>query len=448
MKLRDYQERGIADLRAAYTSGRKAPVYVCATGSGKTVLSAWIIRGAIERGNRVLFLAGRTELLDQTVTTLGRAGVEDVRLIQAQRDVGNPGAPVVVASIQTVTTPRWEAKRPPADLVILDECHHGSAPTHASVLQAYPAARRLGLTATPERADGKPLGDLFDALVVGPTVRELTDLGHLVPCIVFPPRGGAKLDTKQIALDPVTAYRNHGDGKRAVVFCVSRQHAASVRDEFRAAGYSCDTVDATLSAGVRKETLRRFSCGGIRVLTSVGVLTEGWDDPGCTVAILARGFGHSGLYIQCCGRVLRPAPNKDKAILIDLVGSVYEHGTPDAERTYSLDGKAIQTATREAIKQCKTCGAVFRPGQRCPNCGAESSVMPFSAPDNTGEGLTQLTTPIAPRVKREHVVTITARKSGWCNRCRGPITPGDEILWATLARRAQHKVCGPARVSL
>lgn len=443
--LRDYQQRAVDDVRAQFRAGRRAPVLVMPTGAGKTQVAAYVIRSALERGNRVVFGAGRTELLDQTVDKLHNAGVTDVRVIQASRDSGNRSAEVVVASVQTLTTPRWITRLPPAELVILDECHHGSAATWARLLNAYPNALRLGLTATPERADGKPLGDLFDCLVTGPSVRELTELGHLVPCVVFPPAGGAKLDTAEIALDPVAAYQRHGNGERAIVFCISREHSRRVSEEFNAAGIMSAAIDGTMSRSLRKDTLHQFRAGRIRVLTSVGVLTEGWDDPGCSVAILVRGYGHPGLFIQCAGRILRPAPGKTTARLIDLVGSVWEHGTPDIDREYSLDGKAISGAVRDQIKQCRTCGAVFRTAARCPMCAAEQPVMPFSPPTNTNIGLVQVSGPIAPPPKPEHIVRINARYAGRCAECRQHISPGDSILWATVAKRAIHSLCPAQR---
>lgn len=440
LQLRDYQLLAIDDVRAQYAAGKRAPVLVIPTGGGKTVVASYVIKAAVDRGRRVLFCAGRRELLGQTVKTLAAADVTDVRLIQAQRDEGDPDAPVVVASVDTLRTERWMDKLPPADLLVLDECHHGAATTWSRLLNAYPNVYRLGLSATPERGDGRPLGDMFDCIVTGPSVRVLTDQGHLVPCIVFPPAGGEKLEAKELALDPVGAYQRHGSGERGIAFCTSREHAKRTADEFRSAGIASDVVDGTMAAAARKDVLARSRDGAVTMLCSVGVLTEGYDDPAAVVAILARGFGHPGLFIQCAGRVLRPAPGKKRAILIDLVGSVYEHGTPDAERVYSLDGKAM-AAKREAIKQCRKCGAVYRPSERCPNCGAEAPREPFSAPTTTGEGLTQLTGTLEPRQKREHVVVMVSKRFSYCASCKEPISPGDEILWATQAKLAAHRRC-------
>lgn len=438
--LRPYQTKAVADVRAQFGAGRKAPVLVLPTGGGKTQVAAFIIRAALERKRRVLFCAGRTELLDQTVDKLRNADVSDIRLIQAARDTGRPDAPVTVASIQTLTTKRWSGGLPPADLLILDEAHHGAAATWARLLNSYPGVHRLGLTATPERADGRPLGDLFDSIVTGPSVAELTKLEHLVPCVVYPPAGGAKLDPKQVALDPVAAYQLHGNNERAIVFCISRQHAASTDAEFRQAGIPSAVIDGAMAAGERRRVLADHRRGALRVLCSIGVLTEGYDDPGCSVAILARGFGHAGLFIQCAGRVLRPAPGKKRAILLDLVGSVLEHGTPDYERTYSLDGKAISGVAKDSITQCKVCGAVRMAGRPCAN-GCATPAMPFEAPEATGEGLTRITGTLAPRARRDFPIAMVSKRTGHCEQCRGRIDIGDQIYWTTETHRVKHQLC-------
>src|SRR4051812_38626507 len=123
--LRPYQDRAIADLRAAYAAGRRAPCLVLPTGAGKTVVASTIIRSAVARGQRCLFLAHRRELIDQSVAKLEACGVTNVRMIRAQHDVGDPTAPVTVASVPTLTN--WMDRLPIADLVLFDECHHTKA---------------------------------------------------------------------------------------------------------------------------------------------------------------------------------------------------------------------------------------------------------------------------------------------------------------------------------
>ncbi len=436
LTLRPYQERAIEALRAAYAAGRRAPCLVLPCGGGKTIISAALIFFAIIRGTRCLFIADRSTLIVQTVAKLAMAGVTDVRVIQAQRDDGPRDALVTVASAQTLRTPGWQSRMPDADLVIWDECHGVVANTYAAVFARYPAARRLGLTATPCRGDNKPL-DVFDELVVGATIRELTELGHLARCRVLPAPRGA-LQAGQIALDPVTAYQRHAGGARAAVFCSTVDQALRYTADFAAAGFAAEAV--TAETPDRDDVLARFAAGAFRVLCSVGCLTQGWDDPGCGVAILVRKPDSLGPWIQMCGRVLRPHPDKQEGLILDLGGAFWKHGPPDAEVTYSLSGKAIRSVVKDSLTQCRTCGSGFLAGPRaCPYCGAVAPVRPLKLPRATGIGLVDPGAEPAP--KPEYLVPMTSTRGGYCASCFGGIRVGDPILWATQSRRARHRRC-------
>lgn len=444
--LRDYQQRAVDALRAAYQRGKRAPLLVAATGSGKTIVASYIIQAAGALGNRSLFVAPRRELITQTVRKLADAGVWDVRVIQAQHDGGRPDAPVIVGSIQTLTMPRWLGRLPQADLVIADECHHMAATSWSQLAGAYPTARWLGLSATPERADGKPLGDIFDEIVVAASVAELTALGNLVPCRVFAPL--QELDAAQLALEPVAAYQQHGAGDLAVVFCVTVEHAERTAAAFQAAGVPSAVVTGSMPARERAAVLDRWRDGQIRVVCNVGVLTEGFDLPALSVCILARRFGHAGLFLQCIGRALRPSPGKTHATVIDLCGSVHKHGPPDMAREYSLEGKAIRAgAVRDAIRQCQTCGAVFLAGpEGCPGCGNELPRRPMALPTSTNVGVVELQTGQRAPAKRPYAVAVTAKYRGRCQRCTGPIGVGQQIYWSKGDRgsTAWHVSCAEA----
>lgn len=437
--LRDYQSRAIEQLRAKYAAGSRAACLVLPTGGGKTVIAAEIIRAARGRSRRVLFAAHRAELIQQSVRKLESAGITDLRIIQASSDLGARNAPVVVASIQTLASKRWAARLPDVDFLILDECHHTPAKTWAGIAANYSSAQLLGLTATPQRADGKPLGDIFDSLVVGATVRELTDRGHLVPCRVFAPTD--TLDTKQIAQSPLDAYRKLGDGQRAVIFCVTVEHAQRVADEMNAGGVSCAVVHGAMSKDDRRKALADLDAGRIRAVASCHVLTEGWDSPSVAVCILARKPQHTGLYLQMVGRVLRPAPGKTHATLIDLQGSVHDHGPPDLDREYSLDGKGISKPDREAIRQCMSCGAVFRVGpDTCPVCATEMPRKPVVLPVAIGSDLVNLAD--LPKLKpRSVTLSITAKFASKCRACHGRIQLGQQIYWVPGVKGARHADC-------
>jgi superfamily II DNA or RNA helicase len=406
------------------------------TGGGKTLVAAAIMSAATQRGTRCLFIADRCTLIGQTVATLARAGVTAVRVVQAERDDGPRDAAVTVASAQTLRMPGWADRLPDPDLTIWDEAQHVAARTYEATLARWPSARLLGLSATPCRGDGRPLS-VFDELVVGASVRELIDLGHLVPPRVLPPPQGALADG-QLALDPLTAWQRHAGGQRAAVFCSSVEQARQYAVDFQAAGHTAEVVTAT--SRDRAGALARFAAGTVTALCSVGTLTEGWDDPGCGVAIVARKPAHVGLWLQICGRVLRPAPGKREGLILDLGGAFWEHGPPDQERTYSLTGRAISTVVRDNLTQCRACGSGFLSGPRtCPYCAAELPMRERALPRATGVGLVDPAAPARPR--QECVVAMTSTRRGRCTRCAVPIRPGDDIRWATVARVAQHRVC-------
>lgn len=435
--LRDYQLDDVERIRAAFRAGNRAVLYVAPTGSGKTALAAHVLRAAAALGNRGLFAAGRTELIDQTVVTLARAGVTNVRVIQAKRDEGDPDAPVIVGSVQTLSAVRWRGQVPKVKLIVLDEAHHAPSDQYGSIATDQPGAHLLGLSATPERQDGRPLGDRFTALVAGPSVRQLTDAGYLVPCRVW--AGPSDLKSGQLALTPLEAYQRFAAGARAAVFCRDRKHAAAELDAFIAAGVSAALVIGTMSGRRRNDILQRWRAGDIHVVTSVGVLTEGFDLPVLGCAILARRFGHAGLYLQVAGRILRTAPGKSEATLVDLAGSAHLHGPPDLEREYSLTGKAISGVLREAFTQCAECGSMLRSGPtRCPHCGAEIQVRARPLPKSVSAGVSEL----APaRPKSPWVTRMQAKRDGHCKACGRWFPAGTPILWTEGTRGARHQRC-------
>ncbi len=434
LALRPYQTRAIQDLRAAYGRGHRAPCLVLPTGAGKTVVAAAIIRAATERGKRVLFLAHRVELIDQSVAKLESSGVTDVRMIRAAHDLGNPQATTTVASIPTLVSKRWIDRLPAADFVIFDECHHVAAETWTKIADHYSIALLLGMTATPQRADGAALGDVFDTIVIGATVRELIELGHLARCRVQGPT--RDLGTRAVAMTPAEAYSKYASGQRGVIFCSTVEESQRIAAEMPVL---TAVVHGGMSLGDRADTLRRFRAGEIRCVANVFVLTEGWDDPGVAVCILHRNPQHAGTYLQMVGRVLRPAPGKAEALVIDLCGSTRNHGTPDMDRSYALDGKAIQTATVD-IQQCADCGAVFERASTgiCPYCDSKlvGSAKPI-VKDVLGIGLEDLgKLPPRPMRARE----IESKFFGKCAACSGFYQAGEKILWAK-GQKATHVAC-------
>lgn len=438
IQLRDYQTRFVEDLRGAFRAGHRRVLGVAPTGSGKTACAASMVAGAVAIGNRVLFAAGRRELIRQTVGALGAAGLTDVRVIQGSEDTGRSDAPVIVGSVQTLSTPRWLREPPLVQFGILDEAHHGSAATWSDLVKSQPDARWVGLTATPERADGKPLGDLFDTLVCGPTVAELTMRGFLVPCRIW--AGPATLKSGELALKPLEAYQRFAGGQRAGVFCRDVRHATAELAAFQTAGIPSALITARTPDLTRDAALAAWRSGTLLVVTSVNVLTEGFDLPVLGTAIVARRFNHAGQYLQAAGRILRAAPDKTHAQLIDLTGCAHEHGPIELEREYSLTGHAIARSTHDSFGQCRACGSMFLYGPRqCPHCGEEIPTRPLALPRSTGVDVDELKPP-APR--QPWVVGLAAKFPGNCAKC-GRWFPRGTLIYATAGKRnsARHQRC-------
>lgn len=393
--LRDYQQRAIAGVIAALKAGYRNVLIVAPTGAGKTRIGVEFVARAVKKGTRVLWLAHRSELITQAVSSMRMEGI--------QAGIVAPWAArtttlVQVASIQTLLA-RGEV--PPADLVIVDEAHHIVAQEWGTVLNVARTRGTiiLGLTATPERGDGAPLGDVFHTIVPVAQPRELIAAGHLVPVDVWAPNGLVQ----GTMADPVQSWVDHpqAKGKRTIVFCQNVTHAQDLAERWQKAGFPAACVDGEMKLEDRQRELNKFARGETTVLTNVFVLTEGFDLPAIEVVVLARGFTAQGTYIQAVGRALRPSQGKERALILDCKRAVDAHGLPDDDREYSLEGKAIKAAERlEPLRQCKHCGAVFAAaGKKCPRCG-----MPVPRPLSPSEKQAKL-----DRVRQ--VATVSDKRS-------------------------------------
>ena len=365
MSLRDYQLTAIRDVFAAMHEVDRVCL-VLPTGCGKTRTAADVVRRGAEKGRRSLWLAHRTELVDQSAATLAGLGGIDVGVVAAGSAMRpKEDALVQVASIQTLLA---RDHRPPADLIVWDECHHGPADEWKGLLDAYPRAKVLGLTATPERGDGKGLGPVFERIVVGISVRQATMGGYLVPCEIIRP--DHRLESGELAQDPLDAYQEHGGGRQGFLFARTVAEAQEYAARFTAAGVATACVHAGTPDDERAHAVAEFRKGRVRVLSNVYVMTEGVDLPAAAVCILARSIGSVGGYLQMVGRILRPALGKTSATLIDLPGISHDHGCPEDERVFSLDGKAIALA----VRACKVCSSPLNE-YPCPRCGYSPEVV-------------------------------------------------------------------------
>lgn len=330
VERREYQIRTIADTEATWKRGIRSVLVVAPTGAGKTHIGCQLVGQ-----RRALWVAPRRELVTQTAKRLRQEfGVSAVGEIMPGAPP-NRGARVQVGTVQTLIA---RSSRPAADLVVLDEAHHYMAEEWRGLAEEYPDALCLGLTATPARQDGEPLGDIFDAIVVAASYSELIDGGFLVPACVYQPPEPLGND---LAQDPFDAWVRYAGGTRSFVFSARVAIAYATAQRFRDHGVMAQTIEAESAGRDRKDALDGFHAGSVKVITNVNTMTEGIDVPDAGCAVLARSFGHVGAYLQAVGRVLRPSRGKKRAIVIDLTGASLRHGMPDQDRAYSLRGRAI-----------------------------------------------------------------------------------------------------------
>jgi DNA repair protein RadD len=365
MSLRPDQLEAKAAIAAAYAQGAGAVLALCPTGWGKTHVAADLLAGATAKGRATAFFTDREEIALDTAARL-RAGGLRTGVVMADEPT-DEGAAVQVVSIPTAVARGYVP--PGLAWGIWDECHHLGSPTWRGLFDETRrrGARALGITATAQRGDGRPL-DMFDALVAGPSVRWCTERGLLVPAdVVAPP----DVEERGLVAEPVDAYERWAAGQRAAVFCAGVTHVHHTVATFRARGWAAEGVVADTDRATRRALRERLASGELRVLVGCGVFIEGFDAPALECVILARAFGVCGTFLQAIGRGLRLFPGKARCTVVDLRGSVHLHGLPDEDRVWSLDGAAVRRAeTRAALRRCGECLAIFRPCAACPRCGA------------------------------------------------------------------------------
>ncbi len=387
--LREYQADGIADIRAAFRNGRKSIAYVAPTGSGKTRILVYIAHGAMAKSNRIMICVHRQELVRQTSLALADLGVAHGFIASGHEP--RPDIPVQLAMVQTLVKRLDSAPAP--NVLIVDEYHHGVSDSYLQLTRRFPNAKVLGLTATPQRLDGRGLGLICEELVIGPSVQQLIDQKFLCPPVYYAPpteidlsqvkRTAGDFNKKQldVAMDrpsitgsAVEHYARICAGTPAVAFCTSVKHAEHVRDEFIAAGFPSATIDGKLDEKTREKRVADLATGAIKILTSVDVISEGFDLPSVGAAILLRPTESLSLHLQQIGRVLRPQPGKLSAVILDHVGNCMRHGLAEEERTWSLEGrpkpKQGTLFQADSIVTCPKCFSVQKKTLVCSACGA------------------------------------------------------------------------------
>lgn len=394
IKLRDYQTRSIEEVRAAIRAGHKRIVLTIPTGGGKTYTSAFIIVSALSKGKRCMFVAHRLELIDQTCRAFTNLGVTTFGVIRAGDKRRDRSQPLQIASIQTLA----RREQDDFDIIVIDEGHRAvSASYKKHLFERHPNAIFIILTATPIRADGKPLRQIADHLVIGATYSQLIAQGSIAAPDVYgtpllPDLSQVRTEkgdfntadlekamAKGALIGDLFEQWNKRPRQRTVCFAVSVAHSRMIVETFREKGVRAEHLDGNTDEDERKAILARLASGETELVSNVAVLTEGWDLPACKTVILARPTKSLSLFMQTAGRCLRPW-NDVTPLILDHGGNVDRFGLPHMDRDWSLDACKVKKGDgAPPVKTCPECFAYVLVALRhCPHCGYE---FPSAVPD-------------------------------------------------------------------
>jgi DNA repair protein RadD len=412
INLRDYQEKFVDAIRHEFHSGVQSVMGVAPTGFGKTICFSYIAHNASQLGNTTYITVHRKELVRQTSNSLLKNGIPHGVIASGYPE---QDFPIQVCSIQTLSR-RLDRYQPPF-LLVTDEAHHSEAATYDPIIPKFniPESDKvkrwaqnsfhLGVTATPERVDGKGFTNHFQRMVLGDDVKTLIENGWLSrPVVYAPPIEGIDLarvntvngefnqdqlermlDKPAIIGSAVEHYKRlMPHSPLTIAFTVSVDHARHLAQEFISNGIAAASLDGTMTDDERIHVLQKMGNQEIRVLTSCNLVSEGFDlsaaagkDIAIACGILLRPTKSKALFLQQCGRVLRPATGKDETLILDHVENWKRHGMIDDPQDWSLEGRIKRGKAQrgETLATCPKCYSVFPPQPKCPGCGHSFAVV-------------------------------------------------------------------------
>ena len=332
--LMDHQEEALSGLMKMREDGKSIALLYHATGTGKTVTA---VSDAKSVGKRTLFLAHRHELVDQAINAFRKIW-PDVTIGRYEGSVREKDAYVVCGTVQSIAGNLEDFQPDDFGYMVIDECHHGTAETYRKVMSYFHPSFTLGLTATPERADGEDLLTVFQNVAHKLDLRSAVEQGALVPvrCI----RIKTNIDMRDVRISGfkynaqdlestirvpgrnqliVDTWKEYVQDKPTVVFCASVSHAEEIAGRFLEAGIEARCVSGSTNARERKDILDNYESGNIPVLCACDLLNEGWDSPHTQVLFMARPTMSRTIYLQQLGRGMRKSPGKDFLMVFDFV---------------------------------------------------------------------------------------------------------------------------------
>ena len=401
MELRPYQLDLFQKTQSAFLQGYRRPLVVAPCGAGKSYLFAEMVR---KSKGEVLVLTHRQELKEQHEKLFRDLGIGNARVAMILTEANRLG------------------QYPTPAMVVADEAHLSRSNSWMRVIEHY-NTWTVGLTATPVRLDGKPLGDVFHTLIEGVDVRWLIDHGNLAPYEYYAPTlietDGLRtvagdyvvsdleklMNERAIYGDVIKTYQRFAPGERSIVYCVSVEHARKTADAFNSAGIRAEFLSAGTPAGRRKQILDSFRSGEFAVLCNVGIISEGVSIDEVSCCLLLRPTESVALGIQQMMRCMRYLPGKT-AKIIDFVGNYTRIGLPDDERVWSL-GEPLKRRPRTDgngdfyIRTCPSCYMTFKTAPICPFCGAEYPLHPREIKAHEDIELQRITAEEMARIEAE-----------------------------------------------
>jgi ATP-dependent helicase IRC3 len=338
--LRDYQKEAVACVLDEFSSGITRQLISLPTGAGKTIVMAALAK---EFNKRTLIIAHREELIEQAYGKIKLYWPEvEVGICMADRD--ELGAQIVVGSVQSCSRPkRLERLREQGfELLMIDEAHHASALSYQNIIEALgfgedKSKLLLGVSATPHRSDKYGLGGVFEKLTYYRSIGTMIKAGYLSPVsgrkiLTSFTLGKIKTQDSDFSIGALSEeintpernafiaekYKEYAVDRKGVVFCADVKHCHDLAEALNSCSIASKAVYGDMSGDERKKALESLKKGEIQVVTSCGVLTEGFDEPSICCVVMARPTRSQALYIQCVGRGLRLYPGKQNCLVLDF----------------------------------------------------------------------------------------------------------------------------------